>query len=295
MKTKKHIAVLVHDNMGEVNASQATARDVFKTIQEMNVPCSLVSLAGKSWRKTCSVFDENTVCFLATHGGFGEDGTLQSYLEEKNIRHTHSSAETCRILIDKHATKQNYKTIGIPTPLWICCGEHFSDSFHEYSSRRNSFLKKPRFGGSKIGIHKIFTNQINGDADYIFEEIIPGMIEVSIIVLRDKEVFIPLYPIIRKRTSSIGELYDLDDSYINEKIKEKCSDYAMRIASYLNCYGIIKTDFLIDKNEKIWAIETDAIPGLSKKNAASNAAQKSAMTYKTLLQKIIDTCYRTTI
>jgi D-alanine-D-alanine ligase len=181
-------------------------------------------------------------------------------------------------------SKLVYLSLGIPTPSWFFKGNYFG-----LNKDNNSLgiLYKPRFGGSKIGIKKVGLAENVSDA--IFEDIIGGKLEVSVSVLKDKEKTIVLEPIARHREfDNIGKVSETVE-ILNKEVRDRCMTYARLIFDSLGCYGVTKTDFLIDDLGKIWVLETDAIPGLSVKNATVIAAQKSGIAYVDLINKILNT------
>ena len=115
--------------------------------------------------------------FVALHGTFGEDGTVQRVLEEMKIPYTGSDPESCRIAFDKVLTRDRLEANGIPVPA----GEVLSDS----SARKISLplVVKPPREGSSVGCHLVFNEaeweaafsdavQYSGEA--LVEEYIPG-------------------------------------------------------------------------------------------------------------------------
>lgn len=246
---------------------------------------TLLPLTNRGWMAKLDAIAPNTLCFLATHGGIGEDGTLQSYLESRSIRHTHSSAATSGLLTDKHLAKLTYLGLSIPTPPWVFAGKQYGIGNVTHP------LKKARWGGSKQGITAV--RKITNNSQNIYEEIILGEMEVVIGVIRDGNKHHPLTPIVRRRQKGWGNLQDVPSETVSMLLRSQCQRYAVAISEALDCYGVTKTDFLIDEKENIWAIETDAIPGLSQANAVSRAAGQAGITYKDLLNKIKENPYGT--
>jgi len=266
----------------EAEASKKSALDIKDSLSGA---ASLLPLSRENWVDPIRSLDPTTLCFLATHGDIGENGTLQSFLESHSLRHTHSDATTSALLTDKHATKLIYTALDIPTPSWKNMGTQFGEPVPHVS-----FLEKPRFGGSKRGIKHANSHNANNNPEILYEEVIEGSYEISIPVLRDKDAHIALSPIVRQRTTSdLGNLEDANDSALKPEILQYCQHQAARLSRALNCYGVTKTDFVINEKGDAFAIETDAIPGLCRTNATSLAANKAGITYDQLLKKIMET------
>lgn len=279
----KSVAILYFTDGLEAEASLRSARDIQSTL---GATSRLLSLTRHNWIKKLGDLDPDTICFLASHGDIGENGTIQHFLESKGITHTHSNATTSSILTDKHMTKLIYTALNIPTPGWMMYSASFGTSM-----AKAGFLEKPRFGGSKRGIRPLEEGSVeNYNPDVLHEEIIDGELEISIVVLRDHDSHTALPPIIRKRsTNALGELQEVEGDVLDLSIVEYCQNQAVKLSTALDCYGVTKTDFVINRNGEALAIETDAIPGLSRTNAASLAAAKADITYNQLLERIMET------
>jgi len=96
--------------------------------------------------------------FIALHGRFGEDGTIQGVLEMLRIPYTGSGVQASAVAIDKLVTKRLWVWAGIPTPAWR---ELEADSDFDAIARDlgGPVVVKPRTEGSTIGITKVTSNQ----------------------------------------------------------------------------------------------------------------------------------------
>lgn len=282
---KKSIVILYFVDSEESEQSEKSALSVYDVFgQKISKLCPLSETNYISILSNYSRF--NTIFFLATHGGMGENGVLQRFLETNHFTYTHSRAETCGILVDKNETKKIYKFLNIPTPPWVCGVDHF-----DFDSSDKKVLLKPRYGGSKIGIKIIDKEDIVSNRNYIYERIIYGFFELSVIVMRDQDKIITLCPILRRRdTNRIGVLVDSDE-IVDTNILKMCEQYAKMIFEYLNCYGVTKTDFLLDNDNNIFAIETDAIPSMTVNSASARAASKFGIKYRDFIYKILNNAF----
>lgn len=286
--------ILVNADGKEKVASMLSFRDVKDVMKEI-VDIKVIKLNAKKWQHQIKKIKARSLCFLLTHGGFGENGSLQQSLKNRDIFYTHSDATVCGILSNKHLTKLVYLSLGIKTSCWKFDGQVYACKKKEKLTC--SLVYKPLFGGSKMGI-KILENTLQkGGENNIFEKFIDGELEISVCVLNAGKNIKVLSPVIRKRkifASSVikgkngNEGFELE---VEKNILDTCKSYAKRIHSSLRCNGVTKTDFLLDKKGNVWAIETDAIPGLAKNNATAIAAKKSGIGYKNLIKYIMNDAY----
>lgn len=288
---RKKITIVVNVDGSEAGSSRKTANDMAKAI-ENRYSIDFLELSNENWlQKTIELpYESNRFCLLATHGGFGEDGRLQRILELKNISFSHSRSVACSIMCNKHLTKLVYLSLGINTPQWRYGNKAYPLNEQIYLKPRQ-FLEKPIAGGSKIGIHIIKQLPRTHSNSMIYEKIIPGNKEVSIGVLGNSDKLFALYPIIRVRdVANIGKL-EKTKVTIDKKVTKLCQEWAKTVHLSLECRGVTKTDFLIDENNQVWGIETDAIPGLSENNAVAIAAKRSNVPYKNLVNMLITETY----
>jgi len=278
LKDKKYYILYFPDG-SESRASRKTAFDIYKTMNN-KICVQLFSLSTKNLMQQINKINKDVICILATHGDIGENGTLQSLLELKRIKYTHSRPDTCSILSNKHLTKLMYCSLEIPTPSWYYLGKKYGKEFI-----KNYVIKKPLYGGSKFGIKimknlpHIFNNK------YIYEKYIRRCIEISISIIGNNDVTI-LKPIIRKK-NNFGKLEIINIRLAKETLSE-CKEIAIKVHSSFNCYGITKTDFLLDSINRLWTLETDIIPGLARDNATVIAAIQSGISYENLIFKLIE-------
>lgn len=285
----KRLIVSFNSDGEEALASEKTLHDVCDLLVS-SYDVLLIGLNSKDWlNKTIKLIDKDkSPWFIAHHGGFGENGELLSILELNNISHTHSRSCSCAVFIDKHKTKLIYKFLSIDTPNWF-----FSDVYYGSIQKEKSLVKKPIYGGSKknISLVKSDNNFIKSGRDFVYESMIDGDLEMSVGVIGKGEKTIALLPVTRKRNiDDIGNLHDYSGK-IKQSLLVQAQCLAKKIHQSLNCCGVTKTDFLIDKNGKLWAIETDAMPSLAIGSAVSRGAEKIGISYRQLISGIIKNSY----
>ena len=289
MKKNEKCFLLLNPDGLELAASRKTARDMALALKHKSA-LKILKLKSNNWIKQINELAEkesnNFFCLLATHGGFGENGELQRLLEAIKIPHSHSSAAACSVLANKHKTKLLYQRLGISTPSWIFRGSFFPGNF-----KSKFFVKKPIYGGSKNGLVLFEGKPPRNDSKNIYENLVPGTLEICIGVLGNGHGSIAFSPIVRKR--SIRKISEVNNTKakVDKAFVRQCQQWAKKIHTSLDCRGITKTDFLLDGSKKIWAIETDAIPGLSRENAVVLAADKRGLSYGQLISKIISDLY----
>lgn len=218
------------------------------------------------------------VFFLATHGGYAEDGAIHGHLERRGLRHTHSPSAAAGLMCDKHRTKLKYIELGIPTPHWVWRDERFGRS-----TSVSNWVVKPLGGGGKEGL-SLASAPISNPV-VLSEELIRGGYEVSVWVLGSSNA-VALPPLLRRRrVEQLGSLIDLAENP-PKALAAKCIHMATRFHASIEAHGLTKTDFVIDEAGHPWAVETDAHPALGRDRGAARQARKAGLTYDELIVEI---------
>ncbi len=219
---------------------------------------------------------------LCTHGRNGEDGTLQGLLDLCFIPYTSCSTLSSAICMDKAIAKRIMRSYKIPTPKFVdfYASEYKKNKF-QILNRVNSDLTfplivKPAGLGSSVGISicedidslpSHIENAIVYDGKIIIEEFISDAKEFCVAVTKINGSHL---------TSNVqevhkGEIYTFEDKYLNKKqeiianitpsFENKLKKLACTTYRALECDGIVRIDFLCDKDDKIFVNELNTIPG----------------------------------
>ena len=212
----KKVCVLFGGSSTERDVSIHTGLAVIEAIKDKFIVQS-INLSDNFRYLNKKLLDVDLV-FLALHGGFGEDGTIQKYFEKHKIPYTGSDSKSSSIAMDKHRTKLIAQNNKIPILDWLVVKKET-----EINTNLLKFplILKPNDGGSTIGLYycdnlEVFKKNIKEAFKFSKEIMIEKYInarEVSVPIL-DGQV-LPIIEIFPN-----GFLYDYDSKY-----KEKGSNY----------------------------------------------------------------------
>jgi D-alanine-D-alanine ligase len=254
-------------------------------------------------------------CFIALHGRFGEDGTIQGALEIMGIPYTGSGVMASSIAMNKIMTKNIWQASGLPTPAWISVS---SDSeteaaFHEL---KGSMIVKPALEGSSIGITKItdvsqcaaaYKLAAMQDSKIICEKFISGD-EITCTVLdtsssrdfKDGIKSITALPIIKIIAPS-GK-YDYQNKYFTNETEYvipcdlpngeelTIQTLAVRAFNTLGCRGWARLDVMIDSaTRKPYFLEINTAPGMTGHSLSPMSAKKYGLNFEMLCMQILTT------
>jgi D-alanine-D-alanine ligase len=239
--------------------------------------------------------------FIALHGGFGEDGTLQALLDKWGVPYTGSGALACGLAMHKGCSKLVFEAKGIPTPPW--------HAIHRSTppARRMSGMKlslpvvvKPAEGGSTIGVTVVkkksrMAGAIRKAFRYgpwtIVEKFIPGR-EVTVAVLGDRAL--STLEIVPKNA-----LYDYDAKYTPGKSEHilparisapqtrKVKSLAVRAGKALGCGGYYRADFIVPAKGEPQLLEVNTVPGMTALSLFPDAAKAAGISFPALLKGLV--------
>lgn len=244
------------------------------------------------------------VVFIAMHGPFGEDGTIQGMLELSSFKYTGSGVLASAIGMDKIMFRKIMlqEKIAIPKYVTVKEGENFRH-VHKVL-RKTPYFVKPHNQGSSVGASIVHKQKDLGKAlklahKYsklaLVDEYIRGM-EVTCGVLgNDKPFALPLVEIIPKK-----DFFDYESKYtesgaeeivparINKKLTRKIQEIAVQVYKAVGARGFGRVDFILKNGKDPVVLEINTIPGLTPMSLLPKEAKAAGISYPRLLATIIE-------
>lgn len=235
------------------------------------------------------------VAFIALHGKYGEDGTVQGLLELLKIPYTGSSFTSSAIAMDKIMTKKIWLFEKISTPKF----QVIKNQDEKLSLDFPLVVKAPR-EGSTIGISVVDNEDAykNGvanafllDGEVLVEEYVKGK-ELTVAVFED-EVFMPIeikpkkgfYDFHSKYTK--GETEYLIPPTCDMDVAKQMMETAKKAYDALKCSGAARVDFILKDDGTFYALEINTIPGMTETSLLPKAAAYHGISFKELVNKIL--------
>lgn len=148
------VAVLMGGRSAERNISLMSGEAVLKALLAQGIDAHAFDPAEKDLLKLkVENFDR---CFIALHGRYGEDGTIQGVLEVLGIPYTGSGVMASSIAMNKIMTKNIWQAKGLPTPAWVEVSST-TETREAFKILGTPMIVKPALEGSSIGITKVMT------------------------------------------------------------------------------------------------------------------------------------------
>ncbi|MCB4791392.1 MAG: D-alanine--D-alanine ligase [Elusimicrobia bacterium] len=290
----KQIGVLYGGLSAERAISVLSGMAVLKALKKLK----LNAIALDVDRNIAEKIKKNRIdfAFIALHGPWGEDGTVQGMLDIMGIPYSGDGVLANAVAINKIYSKFIFVANRIPTPKWKAVSKGMLPGLRT----RFPIVVKPSSQGSAIGVSIIKNKKdlVTGlkeafkyGQEVILEEYIRGT-EVTVGILGD--IIFPVIEIVPK-----GNFYDFDSKYkpgcsthiipprLPKNIVKKAREVAFDAFKSVGCKVLGRVDLIVDKNGKPWVLEINTIPGMTETSLLPDAARKIGMDFNELVLNIL--------
>jgi len=239
--------------------------------------------------------------FIALHGRFGEDGTVQGALETLGIPYTGSGVMASALAVDKWRTKLVWLASGIPTPNYRMVDAR-TDWMRVVAELGLPLIVKPAREGSTIGITKVakidhdemalaYAEAAKHDSLVLVEEFVTGA-ELTASIVNGRAL-----PLIRIEAPQ--GWYDYHSKYFSDKTKYHCPAglpeakeqeiraMAMRAFDIVGCTGWGRLDLILRDDGTFSFLEVNTSPGMTAHSLVPMAAKQAGMSYPELCVEIL--------
>ncbi len=293
------ILVVCGGDSSEKEISIKTGTAIFQALSNLKYDAEMFICDSKKDCIETIVKKKPDVVFIALHGGFGEDGTLQAALEMYNIRYTGSNSLSSKICMNKFFTKAILKEYHIPTKKAFLV-KSINDIQHIVSF---PLCIKPNNEGSSIGIEFAYDKTqleiacielFKKFKELLIEEKITGT-EVTLSMLNGE--CLPLIEIAPKKG-----FYNYENKYtkgateyiiparVDKSIIDEINIIGKTIYKALYCKGAIRIDMIIERNVP-YVLEVNTIPGMTQTSLLPSAAKSIDISFEMLVDRILKSAY----
>ncbi len=316
---KKKVAVLRGGPSSEYEVSLKTGASVLKNLPEKYIGIDVLIDKDGVWHIDGFPVDPKNlhlkadVAFIAMHGKYGEDGTVQKILETWHMPFTGSKALASAIGMNKALAKDVFTKHGIKTPRHKLLRKELLTDIkkiaHElYTTFTQPSVVKPATAGSSVGVSLVYSlkdmeaalEKAKEHGDILIEELIKGK-EATVGVLekfRGKD-FYSLIPVeIRPRSQSF---FDYEAKYsdtagadeicpgtFSRQETEELERLAVAVHKALGARHYSRTDFMVHPKRGIFALEINTLPGLTAQSLLPKEMIAVGSSYGELLEHLIE-------
>ncbi|PSR37794.1 MAG: D-alanine--D-alanine ligase [Sulfobacillus thermosulfidooxidans] len=258
-----------------------------------------------------SLLEDADVAFVALHGSFGEDGTMQAVLETLHLPYTGSGPLASALAMNKRRAKELFQWHRLPLAPDFYIPYLDPNAIQQLLPQIESRLGyplvvKPNDGGSSVGIHMASDRDSLREALYdlkeyprplLIEKRLSGR-ELTCAVLEEPDGSVRPLPVI-EIVPHAGQFFDFNAKYQDQGSEEICpaqidvrstrrvQDLAVRAHQILGCRGFSRADFILTADGP-YLLEVNTIPGMTPNSLLPKAAQAAGLAFPTLMRQLLD-------
>jgi D-alanine-D-alanine ligase len=296
---KKRIAVLMGGLSREREISLKTGQAILKALLAKGYNATSIDVDRDVAER---VVKQKVECaFIALHGRFGEDGTIQGLLELMEIPYTGSGVLASAIALHKVMTKKILHYEKIPTPFFeVFYRREVGEDILKKISLPLPVVIKPAQEGSTIGVSIVreerelcssLKRASQYDEEILVEEFMKGK-EITVSILG--ELPLPIIEIVPK-----GGFYDYHSKYTKGETqyiiparipREKylsAQEVSVKAYKALGCSGCVRVDLMTDENDSPFVVDVNTMPGMTETSLVPKAAAYAGIAFEDLVERIL--------
>ena len=294
--TRERVAIAAGGPSCEREISLISGQAVLEALAAKAIPAILLDPVGDFLD---TLKKENiSMVFLALHGTFGEDGTIQRILGEEGILYTGSGVETSETAFDKSRAQRLFQKAGVQVPDFVIVRK--GEALRLPKKLSFPVVVKPSTSGSSVGISIVM-----GEVDYekaileafryseaiLVDRYIPGR-ELTVGFLGGEPL--PIVEVITRR-----KFYDYQAKYkdtgtryefpakLTAKEARRVTEMASKAYEALGCEVMARVDVILGEDGEPYVLEANTIPGLMGKSLLPKAALAAGIDFPALCVKIL--------
>ena len=294
------VAVLLGGPSAEREISLLSGNAVLKALRERGVDAHPFDPAQRNLHEL--VNEGFARVFIALHGRFGEDGTVQGALETLRIPYTGSGVMASALAMDKWRTKLVWLASGIPTPRYRVV-DSATDWMSVVAELGLPLIVKPAREGSTIGIAKVtgvdhdelrvaYDDAARHDALVLVEEFVSG-VELTASIVNGRAL-----PLIRIEAPQGN--YDYHNKYFSDETKYFCPsglandlereirERSLAAFDVIGCSGWGRLDLILRADDSYSFLEVNTSPGMTGHSLVPMAARQAGTSFADLCVEILE-------
>ncbi len=304
------VGVLMGGPSSEREISLKSGQAVFSALKQAGVDTVAIDITTDNQPENINLLKKyNLDCaFIALHGRFGEDGTIQSILEKMKLPFTGSGVQASRLAMDKIGSLEIFRKQGLCTP-----GSQFLEiSAYKKSNKFKNELGfplvvKPANHGSSIGLSIVDSEKeisvaielaFQFDLRIIIEQYIKGR-ELTVGVLDKKAL--PVIEIIPKHKFfdfqakyQAGLTEYIIPAHLDDELGQIVQIAALKAHKALGCFGCSRTDIILSQDNIPYLLEVNTIPGMTATSLLPKAAKIVGIDFSQLCFRLLELAYEKT-
>lgn len=326
---KRNIAIVCGGDSSEYAVSMRSAQGLYSFFDKERYNVWIVDMKGLDWHVnlhdgTRAPIDRNDFSFkedgklvmfdyayITIHGTPGENGILQGYFELIHLPYSTSGVLVEAMTFDKFVLNQYLRSYGVRVAdsMLIRKGyeELVSDDEIDEKIGMPCFVK-PAADGSSFGVSKVKNKDQLAPAirkalmesdDVMVESFLEGTeISIGCYKTREKSVVLPATEVVTSNeffdydAKYNGQVQEITPARIPAETAERVAKLTSSIYDILHCNGIIRIDYIIDKNQKISMLEVNTTPGMTATSFIPQQVRAAGLDITEVLTDIVENQFK---
>lgn len=302
----KKVAVLLGGWSAEREVSLKTGEAIYNALVRLGYEASKIDVDREVSKRLLE--EQPDAAFIALHGRYGEDGTVQGLLELLEIPYPGSGVLASALAIDKIMTKRVFREENIPVAPDLILEKRNAKSTAMVANEVESHLGlpvivKPSREGSTIGVAIVDKKDkmsealklaFSYDDTVLIEKFIIGKLLTVALIGRLPQAL----PIIEIRAKK--GFYDYEAKYtvgmtdyicpaeIGENLTHHIQKIATRAHQILGCEDVSRVDLILGDDGKVYILEVNTIPGMTETSLVPKAAAQAGISFENLIKIILE-------
>tara|TARA_Y100000768_G_scaffold386701_1_gene375764 strand:+ start:5984 stop:6868 length:885 start_codon:yes stop_codon:yes gene_type:complete len=240
-------------------------------------------------------YKKGDIVFNCLHGGYGEDGEIQSFFEKEEIKFIGSGSYACSLAIDKYKSKKIARSLNCKVPYGKII---YNES--EINEFDTPFIVKPNNEGSSVGFYEIFNQKDLKIAFKKNKEYSGGLLAEE--KINGREITVPILdgsalPIVEIMPAN--KVYDYNSKYIssntdylvpadiNNDVYKQILNMSEAIYSKMNCRHYSRIDFILNSEDCPYFLELNTYPGMTDKSLFPKSAASIGLSFQDLIKNLV--------
>ncbi len=294
---KKRVAVLSGGWSAERPISLKSGAAVRAALKRLGIPHAAIDVSPRVAEDLRR--HKTNLAFLAVHGPFGEDGTLQGLLEMMEIPYTGCGVRASAVCMHKPSAKKIFEVEKLPTPRGFVVTDARAPFPHDCPLPL-PWVVKPASQGSAIGVAFVASPEdwagalkgaLKNDPEALVEEAVQGP-EITVGILGDKAL--PVVEIVPKHAFydfyskySKGGSRHLVPAQLPETVQAEASRIALAAFKAVGGRHFGRVDLMVDKGGRPWLLEINTLPGMTDVSLLPDAARAAGLPFDALVLEML--------
>ena len=322
---KRNIAIVCGGDSSEHDVSLRSAQGLYSFFDKERYNVYIVDIKGQDWhvelpggitaridRNDFSFVEDGKAkwfdyAYITIHGTPGENGILQGYFDLIGIPYSTSGVLVEAMTFDKFVLNQYLRGYGVAVADSLLIRQGYEQLVSDDEIERRIGMPcfvKPAADGSSFGVSKVKNKDQLAPAirkamlesdEIMVEQFLEGTeISIGVYKTREKAVVLPATEVVTQNeffdydAKYNGQVQEITPARLSEDITRRVREITSHIYDILHCNGIIRIDYIISKEGKIFMLEVNTTPGMTPTSFIPQQVRAAGMEMKDVLTDIVE-------